>query len=916
MACAARRDKAVRSKNDVCVECVPIDEQEAQRLQALREPERTTRSATVEAANKKIEELQNELEILNQQNEENQMRYTTEISNLVQESKAKDAALEKLKLSFDDLTNQKSLADQYVDKATDKIKELKELVTSSDTTLEALSQKHVETLEAYKAKCNEFQNLLQRVEQLEQQLANTVQEQVPPTQNVEAEEVDIRQDDPSIERTEIAERYRELDMLINKPIPTLKVPNLGQQSSAPPSRENGRIENNPALNPMAIPYNASGYAVGGPHVYQQFVVPAMTPNLQQGSSWNTQPVSYQVVAPSIIDPSGPTLSQIHMRDATEPLPKFDGNLREWLRFKRLYDSTTQACGFNDQENLSRLRSALKGNAMSLVGMMIESATAEQVMATLNEYYGDPDAQLNILVQDLRNVPVLKSTPDDNMEKLVNTLSHFVVSVKSLNRQNELNSHQYLNDVRAIVTSYTPLHKALNKVQEVPGTTLMEIVTEIIRKEWSLVRRKTLPSTQPVTSKQVHPPMENVRRVMLHYAPTETSNFVHADQESQSSQCSSDGEIKRCQVCSSEQHRIYKCPEFKSKTIDERRKLAETKSWCYRCLSTRHKAKRCRSRIICGVKGCLRRHNRLLHVDYDILNQQQNPQQVTPHQHAQQQPSQDKEQQQQQPGQAQQQANAAALSHARVENDELSGCEKLLAPILPVKLHGFSGRTADSFIQIDSATYATLMDRNLADELGLPGKETNISLKWTSGETKQRKAWLCSLEISGQSGKRYKVDNVYAVDNLELPKQSQNSQALAEEYPHLKGLKIPSYENKSASILIGLEHAKLISSLNTIEGEDDQPIAQRTRLGWCVYGKSSGTNARSSFSGAHIPVMLNSKLKVCNETVKSKPASNVSNDEINQDESKQPPSEDQDGEKILVAQNSEFDSNTFSNWVGE
>lgn len=48
------------------------------------------------------------------------------------------------------------------------------------------------------------------------------------------------------------------------------------------------------------------------------------------------------------------------------LPKFSGKSNEWPFFVSVYESTTKACGFSNEENLSRLRNCLEGSAYEAV----------------------------------------------------------------------------------------------------------------------------------------------------------------------------------------------------------------------------------------------------------------------------------------------------------------------------------------------------------------------------------------------------------------------------------------------------------------------------------------------------------------------------------------------------------------------
>lgn len=64
-------------------------------------------------------------------------------------------------------------------------------------------------------------------------------------------------------------------------------------------------------------------------------------------------------------------------------------------------------------------------------------------------------------------------------------------------------------------------------------------------------------------------------------------------------------------------------------------------------------------------------------------------------------------------------------------------------------------------------------------------------------------------------------------------------AVQEFNPHLKGLPIQSYTDAVPGMIVGVEHARLICTLKIREGSETDPIAAKTRLGWCVFGKQAG-----------------------------------------------------------------------------
>ena len=72
--------------------------------------------------------------------------------------------------------------------------------------------------------------------------------------------------------------------------------------------------------------------------------------------------------------------------------------------------------------------------------------------------------------------------------------------------------------------------------------------------------------------------------------------------------------KICVICHVK-HRIAFCPVFKSKPLQERRKIAWEYELCFNCLKASHQAKDFPSTNRCLREQCRRPHHTLLHEDY-------------------------------------------------------------------------------------------------------------------------------------------------------------------------------------------------------------------------------------------------------------------------------------------------------------
>ncbi|XP_055542861.1 uncharacterized protein LOC129728443 [Wyeomyia smithii] len=249
--------------------------------------------------------------------------------------------------------------------------------------------------------------------------------------------------------------------------------------------------------------------------------------------------------------------------------------------------------------------------------------------------------------------------------------------------------------------------------------------------------------------------------------------------------------KNCVLCNQSDHRIKDCKQFHGLTVENRWNKIHFLKLCRTCLNS-HGRNRCRLAVKRGIDGCEFRHHPLLH------SKVENKAKPT---------------------------TAESHSHRDTES-------KILFRIVPVTFRSKSA-TVDTFAFLDDGSSLTLVEQSVAHELGVTGPTEPLYLKWTGDITRcESDSKEVSLEISGLAGtKFYCIQSARTVSELKLPVQSLDPFSLAQQYPHLKGLPISRYENAVPRV----DQVNLSLSLKCREGRLGEPVATKTRLGWCVHG---------------------------------------------------------------------------------
>ncbi|XP_062556867.1 uncharacterized protein LOC134221695 [Armigeres subalbatus] len=84
-----------------------------------------------------------------------------------------------------------------------------------------------------------------------------------------------------------------------------------------------------------------------------------------------------------------------------------------------------------------------------------------------------------------------------------------------------------------------------------------------------------------------------------------------------------------------------------------------------------------------------------------------------------------------------------------------------------------------------------------------------------------------------------LQSAQTVHKLLLPKQSLNAVEISAKYSHLRNLPLASYSDQQPGLLIGLNNLHTIAPIEAKIRRVGEPIAVRSKLGWSVYGPTSG-----------------------------------------------------------------------------
>ncbi|KAG5666490.1 hypothetical protein PVAND_014514 [Polypedilum vanderplanki] len=501
--------------------------------------------------------------------------------------------------------------------------------------------------------------------------------------------------------------------------------------------------------------------------------------------------------------------------------QFTGDVTKWPTFLSEFVRTSARGFYRDYEDIDRLRELIQGEAREMFVAELSDPCAETLptLKRLDDFFGVKGNAVRISLDRITQMSKIeKQYHKDSLVKLYTNLKSYILQCRVHKSEHELESQATLFIVESKmcnehVMSWRSWVKLNQKGENVHG--VVAFLEDQIR-DLNLRSKPTKPNikasvhaTTQVTGGQTQdsPPVQ-------HRDGPNSSNKSEHRRGNRNSRGRGRGRGRGgkkdysdypCFHCK-EKHPFFDCPQFLNEEVAKRIEIVNKLHICTRCLcNDRHKADNCYNRMPrCYVNGC------------DIKN-----------------------------------------THPKLHNhpNKVSGTQSfnhIDVPItkqishfamVPGHVVGKNGNKIPTTIMYDTGSGISLTTENLFKEANYESyEEYELTLHWATSVTHQESHAKCfDLYFIPQGQEKVvKLEKLTAVSELDLPMQSQNALELKKIYPHLNKIPIPSYEKQKPQILLGLPHASFMSSLTTVLGKKNDPIATFTRLGWTLYGNKRST----------------------------------------------------------------------------
>lgn len=518
------------------------------------------------------------------------------------------------------------------------------------------------------------------------------------------------------------------------------------------------------------------------------------------------------------------------------LPIFSGDIGEWQTFYHAYMQSTTRYKFSNYENVARLRQALRGEAQQCVKHLIATSTRpELIIRILHKNFGRADLLIDRAIEDLRRLPpVGPSATDLNMFaiKIVNIVSTLVDLDKNSYATNPLLIREITErlspHLRSRWCSYAKANRlSSNELMLMAEFLLDESDQEL---EYSHARAPTKRFFSDVKNQPRRTEPRNDRA-----AGASGGGAIRRPQPSRFQTYATDRVEAGC-LCCGGTHRTTSCGKLRGMRVNARWVWAKENRVCFKCLNSKHRRELCKSPG-CGVDGCPHSHHRMLHETAQSVppNSAADRRALTPPARAHRPDSTGGPPAVTPPAAARPVNDDNERTQARefTSNTGTSGKSNVLLKVLPIIIGGPRGETV-TFGLLDEGSTISLIDHDLAEQIGAVGPETALCIQGVSDMECTQPSRRVNATVRGCDG-GVSHDVIFrTVRDLNLRRQRMDREQVL-QYKHLADLSNACYDVAEPKVLIGADQWHLMLPQEMRLGGRNEPAGIYTKIGWAIFG---------------------------------------------------------------------------------
>ncbi len=555
-------------------------------------------------------------------------------------------------------------------------------------------------------------------------------------------------------------------------------------------------------------------------VFQSHEPVQLASSLNPGATAFAMPHHTPVVNPVVKTPGSELNLAVALANAVDrnrlpiPTPKvYTGNPMDFVAFKKSFKTLIENKGISAEEKIYYLMQYVTGDAREAISGCLygtEEADYQHAWNTLEKRFGHPFKIQEAYREKLEKWPKVGNKDGTALQRYADFLQSCLDATPHIKGLSILDDCKENQKMAAKLPDW-----AVTRWSRIVADSIESCNYPTFKQFVAFVEREARVTCNPVFSTQAAKGINS-----------STDPKVHADMRgrparSLATEQSAQGDKglkdkKSCPFCKGV-HYLPNSSKFAELSIQEKGEFIQKGKRCFGCLRTGHFTKNCKVRHTC--QKCQKCHPTVLH---DPNREVPSQGKTKPENHA---------------------RNATSLStdqgHASTTN------------VVPVWISTINNPKVERLVYalLDTQSDATFIENTIFDELSTPADNIKLKLSTLLGkEVTVACKRVTGLRIRGYTSAHYvDLPATYTRDFIPLNREHIPTCDTARAWFHLETIasEMPPLLDCSASLLIGYNCPVALTPRQVIVGEDHQPYAIRTDLGWSIVGGSVNDSSNNS-----------------------------------------------------------------------
>ncbi|XP_050417786.2 uncharacterized protein LOC126831152, partial [Patella vulgata] len=508
----------------------------------------------------------------------------------------------------------------------------------------------------------------------------------------------------------------------------------------------------------------------------------------------------------------------HIKKPNTSIQPFDGNILEYQRFIRQFNSVIVTNCDTYDERLNFLDQFTSGEANKIVrsySYLRADKAYDCALSQLQSRYGNSELIANAFIEKALHWPVIKSDNPKGLDDFALFLTECLHAVKSIEAVNIL---EYSENIKRILQKlpYFIHDKWRNIVQStrdkghsVHFDQLVELInTEALKANDPTYGKKALLGDRLLSTPirkshvQVHAnrPKGSFAIQQVNSRPNEQSTYMYTRPYN-----TDIAFTKPCCYCKHPSHSMFVCKQLSSLPESVKKDFVKSKRLCFGCLKPGHILQYCSKKTKCPNNECDESHHPVLH---DNKNNNQTKTDQKP-------------------------VVASTLSNdMEAGNHNDSPCTMAIIPVMVKTKNGHN--VVETYAFLDPGSNVSFCTENLMRQLSCNGKRTKLTFD-TMGSTHTLNSFVihgmqvCDLTLCNTVD----LPTIYTKDCIPVSHDHIPTTNDLSKWPHLSGIDIPVL-NAEIGLLIGNNVPNAYSPIEVKTGPSDSPHAVLSSLGWIIW----------------------------------------------------------------------------------